>query len=142
MKKSLRSLSVVLVLVSCSDSERASISTPKAKQPKKRRQARAESSDQWCYLRGSGSEVKVSPCYGTEATCREMFAKLDVLDAIEPCHYRSPVYCFDLIYSDYTSPQCFARMDGCAGHWQVSRDYPEKGRKVGPGCTERSGSHP
>jgi hypothetical protein len=88
-------------------------------------------------MRGTGAEVKVAGCFDSEATCNIMFASADTYDAIEGCHFRSPVYCFDVTGTDSIRPECFARMDACAGHWQVVRDHPKHGEAVGPGCTER-----
>ena len=58
---------------------------------------------------------------------------------IEGCHFRSPVFCFDFISGDTVRPQCFAKMEVCAGHWQVGRDNEVgNGKEISKGCTERT----
>ena len=94
--------------------------------------------EHWCYSRGDGAKIKVAPCFDTEATCKNLFSRMDTYDVIEPCHFRSPVFCYDTLRGDVARPQCFASMQICAGHWEVSRQYPQDGEHLGPGCTERS----
>jgi hypothetical protein len=85
-----------------------------------------------------GADVKVAGCFPNEATCKRIFTSADTYDLIEACHFRSPVHCYNVIDGDRVRPQCFARMDACAGHWQVTKDHGSMaGGAAGPGCFER-----
>jgi len=94
-------------------------------------------SDHWCFARGDDGKVVVTPCFDTEVNCKIIFAQSYEKEVFDTCHHRSPVYCYDVTRDGESLPECHARMEHCAGHWQVSRDYPAKGTTLGPGCTER-----